>query len=311
MTWSRARRSGCESTARKYDTRTSTLVSPAFVIGQTTLKNPLPGFPSNPSPGAPPNWIVTTPENVTVPIVFDTTPYPDTNLVFLVVVWTEDAAGNLVAELPDHGLRENPRLLTFADVTEVPIESHSNNVGLYGHNSLFYIAPKQAPGTVPPARGRLSFIDVTVPDMPVRPGEKTRVAVELRAAGGPLDGVPVAFCDGDPTQGAKPFSFQHIAHINPDEPYIVRALLRPEWCGTHTILVRVGNREDGTAETTATIEVVGGAGGAGCTRQITALGSTTAWIGLRNSDDVGTRFDLKADVYLGQISARSSWAQGR
>jgi len=293
---------------QKFDTKTNALVHPAFLIGETTLVNPLPGLKSGGSAATPPNWIVTTPENVTTPIVFDTTPYPDTSLVFWVVVWMEDATGRLVAELPDHGLRENPHHLSFTDILEVPVEHHSNNVGLYGAYSLFYVAPRQTPDAVPPARGHLAIVDVTVPDTPVMTGQKALIAVELRAAGGSLDGVPVIFYDGDPSQGAKVFSFQHVAHINPDEPHIVRALLRPEWCGTHTILVRAGNHEDGTAETTATIEVVGGA--TGCTRQLTALGSATAWIGLRNSDDVGTNFDLKAEVYLGEKLVGSGQVNG-
>jgi streptogramin lyase len=35
------------------------------------------------------------------------------------------------------------------------------------------------------------------------------------------------------------------------------------------------------------------------TRMLTALSPAQAWIGLKNSDDIGTRFDLKADVLVG------------
>jgi hypothetical protein len=45
-------------------------------------------------------------------------------------------------------------------------------------------------------------------------------------------------------------------------------------------------------------------------RQLTGLSPAKVWVGLKNSDDVGTRFDLKAEVYVGGAMVGSGQLDG-
>jgi hypothetical protein len=45
-------------------------------------------------------------------------------------------------------------------------------------------------------------------------------------------------------------------------------------------------------------------------RQLTGLSSAKVWVGLKNSDDVGTRFDLKAEVYVDGVMVGSGQLDG-
>jgi hypothetical protein len=112
----------------------------SFLIGEAK-HDPIPPFSD--SPGAPLNWVI-----VHTPTPFDTTPYSGKSLVFWVVVWMQDANGNLVPEIQGHGLTSVPGQLT--SLADVPVEmatdtqrnpvSYSNNVGLY-HVSFSVLPP--------------------------------------------------------------------------------------------------------------------------------------------------------------------------
>jgi hypothetical protein len=54
----------------------------------------------------------------------------------------EDTNGNLVPEMPDHGLASNPESLAFNQITDVPTQRHSNNVGMWPVDTPFFIADK-------------------------------------------------------------------------------------------------------------------------------------------------------------------------
>ena len=114
----------------------------AKLVGETTQlnaasDNPLtqvPPFPGNSCssdtefPSAP-NWAIAS-------VPFDTTGLAAkgemTEWAFWVLVWIEKSGGGLAAEMPGHGLTEDPLTMTFNDVTKVPIEAYSNNLGVYG-----------------------------------------------------------------------------------------------------------------------------------------------------------------------------------
>ena len=125
----------------------NTLCGSSFLIGETQIAS-IPGFDSPSNQGTQPNWAITQPVN------FDTTPYSNTYLAFWVVTWMEDANGNLIPEMPGHGLTANPAGMTFQQISQVPFESYSNNVGMYEVHSPFFIFPASANGAGAPGSAK-------------------------------------------------------------------------------------------------------------------------------------------------------------
>ena len=232
-----------------YSPSSGTLTGPAVLIGETQIGS-IPGFQSNcpvPPVTCAPNWAF-------AGVEFDTTAYPDTYLVFWVIVWMPDAQGNLVPEMAGHGLTSNPGPRAFTQVTQVPVETHSNNVGLYGYvQPYFYVASAASLGAAP--EGRVAIASVTA-DGPALLDQKVRVTARLRAVGGPRDAVPVVFYDGDPRAGGRPFHVQQIPHVRADEPYLVRAFLRPQTCGSHAVVVVAGAPAGDPATGSVAVDVV-------------------------------------------------------
>jgi hypothetical protein len=205
-----------------------TLCGGSFQIGQTSIPL-IPGFKSRSDGmgGYSPNW-------TTVSVPFDNTAdYSGEYLVFWVVAWMQDGSGNLVAEMPDHGLTSVPDK-NIADILQVPIEAHSNNVGLYGAFHQFFIAPKtstEATGAIARLRdasmvtSRQDTLDQAAP---------VRIAVQA-GAGAPAKIVNVAFYDGDPAQGGRLLDYQVITQINPGMLYAYNDRFNANSCGVHTL----------------------------------------------------------------------------
>lgn len=206
----------------------ATLCGDSFLIGQTSVPL-IPGFKSRSDRmgGYSPNW-------TTVSVPFNNTAdYSGEYLVFWVVAWMQDGRGNLVAEMPDHGLTSVPDK-NIADILRVPIEEHSNNVGLYGAFHQFFIAPKtstEATGAIARLRdasmvtSRQDTLDQAAP---------VRIAVQA-GAGAPAKIVNVAFYDGDPAQGGRLLDYQVITQINPGMLYAYNDRFNANSCGVHTL----------------------------------------------------------------------------
>ncbi len=224
----------------------------AFLIGQDEIGF-ITGFKSvNTGPGGA-NWTVAN-------VPFDT---GGTNcggqscaaksLVFWVVVWMEDANGNLVPEIEGHGLTANPGAMTLAQITDVPIEAYSNNVGLYGMDSQFAILPPPNTANATPvaavsAPGSLTVEDFSVPVQPLLLDDKVRLTAQLHSDETRAGPVVVAYYEGDPQHGGKLFDVHHIAHLAPDATSHTKAEYRPQSCGEHT-LVMVADPASGTPAT--------------------------------------------------------------
>ncbi|MDX1416438.1 MAG: hypothetical protein R3293_19720 [Candidatus Promineifilaceae bacterium] len=145
-----------------------------LIAEETTA--PLPGFNSQNSPNSP-NWTL-------VSTTFDTTGLDDTFHIFWVLVWVEDGAGNMIAELPGHGLSAKPgNLYTIGDA---PLEqvtfngeqkTFSNNVGYF--HSKFHIAPVglQAPSA---ADAVLTLTNAQVTPANAAPGEQVIISAFLK-----------------------------------------------------------------------------------------------------------------------------------
>jgi hypothetical protein len=203
----------------------------SFPIGETQVAS-IPGFDSASGQGTVPNWVLTPAVN------FDTTAYANSNLVYWVVTWMEDANGKLIPEMPGHGLTANPASLTFQQIGQVPMQAYSNNVGMYGVNSPFFIFPAQTAGeTAQTTTGTLRKVTLETRHKLLLE-QPAKVTMQLRAEHGPLDSVVLTYYDGDPRRGGKPFDAQRIAHMDPGVTYSHRAFFHPEACGVHKLYAR-------------------------------------------------------------------------
>jgi hypothetical protein len=219
---------------------------------------------SSSNQGTLPNWVI-----ASVPLdlaSFPQTRNGDVYLAFWVIVWMEDAAGNLVPEIPGHGLTASPAATSYTSITAVPFESHSNNAGLYGAYTPYYVCPVSAPcvspdfdtgGNPPGARRAKSTATVDVGEVKAASPQvlvDKRTIVSARLSSNDFKGfLPIAFYDSDPALGAPPFDVHHIWHVRPNDTYLSRAVYRPQTCGRHTIYV-VAHPERETRKT-ATGEV--------------------------------------------------------
>ena len=225
----------------------SLLTGFAFLIGEDVIA-PLPGFNSASNNGELPNWEFAS-------TTFDTTNYANQKLVFWVVAWmADDATGwSSSGELEGHGLTADPGQLSFTQITDVPAEAYSNNVGLYGTYSPFFIAPQISGASASSNRtplleataGNLSStgrrnlqINVVGPAV-VEKRIKVQVTIHNTSAG-ELQEVPVVLYDGDPSAGGKAIDVQRITFMAKGEVYTLRTFFVPQTPGRHRLFARFG-----------------------------------------------------------------------
>ncbi|MDQ2844359.1 MAG: hypothetical protein M3Y72_25610 [Acidobacteriota bacterium] len=215
------------------------LTGNAFRINGVSLP-PISGFKSKPTE---PNWALAS--TVFDPRQFEQTRAGKVYVAFWVVAWYEDAAGKLGAEVADHGFTATPG--NWSQISEVKTEAHSNNVGLYGAHTPLYIdsadnasasgqnAAAKIAQTAPQASA--SIVLESIADTPghVAANAKVTVSATLHNLGSEMGSQVIAFYDGDPAAGTKPFEVQDVPIIPPGEVYSVSASFRPEAPGVHTL----------------------------------------------------------------------------
>src|SRR5262249_55540367 len=156
----------------------------------------------------------------TATVNFSTSGLGDTYQIFWVVVWVEDSNGNLVSEVPGHGLSSVPGTLTC--IEDVPLEmvtftdtlnsdtvtttSFSNNVGYL--NQAFYIAAvdttTSGASTARVPRRRHADLNaeelrLTASASSAIPAQHDTISISgTLASATARDGVVVLFYDGDP-----------------------------------------------------------------------------------------------------------------
>jgi hypothetical protein len=177
------------------------LVGSNFLIGEATLPAPLCGFNSlSQTCNEQPNWgLGSTPFGTSA---FDQTKSGDVFLIFWVLVCMQDGQGTIVAELPDHGLTSSfTPSTTFAQITQAPIEAHSNNVGFYNYtgNGFYLASPGSELAATPTEPGDLAVDGLTVERAGAIPlDQKTPVTLSLRTGDTALGALSVVFYDGEP-----------------------------------------------------------------------------------------------------------------
>jgi hypothetical protein len=226
-----------------YDGALGRLSGDGFLIGEDSIA-PIPAFKSNANGGTLPNWAFAS-------TTFDTTPYSGQLLVFWVVAWGEDAGGTLLAEQTGHGLTQNPAGLSFTQITDVPVEGYSNNVGMFGVYTPFAVLSRnhsEAADTELLAPG-----DLQVEASPVTAANGfSDVTVTIHNAGNGFLAEPVVLYDGDPDNGGTVFEVQQVPYVKRGETYRMHTHLRPQSKGVHTIYARVGSADSGGSITALT-----------------------------------------------------------
>lgn len=153
----------------------------------------------------------------------------------------------------DHGLTSLPGKLQ--QITDVPIEAHSNNIGLYGVYTQFHVFPTDSlPGAEP--SGSLQSISLsTSPSVLLE--QRTKLVANVQATGGPANHVTIAYYDGDPAKNGTVLDVQSIAQINPGTAYYHRTFFRPETCGVHTLYADawLGNSPEIQASATSNVTI--------------------------------------------------------
>jgi hypothetical protein len=183
---------------------------------------------------------------------------------YWVTVWAEDAAGNVLSELPGHGLGaafDPDKIYEF--ITDVPLEgvtfdgkgtTFSNNVAMY--KKVFAILPVSsgAVAAAPPGELALDLLNVSAEKTVL--GEPVVVSAQVVSLGAATPGATVVFSDGDPLNGGTVFDAEWLPHIRADDAHFVRVNYNPETCGAHEIFVEVtgGPRALG-AEQIAVVDV--------------------------------------------------------
>ncbi len=215
------------------------LAGNSFLIGETTLPY-IPALKSTRhTDGA--NWRYAS-------VNFDTSPYAGGQyVVFWTVTWMEDANGNLVPEMPDHGLAANPANLSFNQVTEVPTQAHGNNLGMYPVNSPFFIADKNSPFNGSQGAEILTIDDLALAGTTIR-DRRGQVDLRLHATSAPASDVTVSLFQRGPGGKRKLIALQQVPYIAADSDYMMHAIIRPALCGA-TRIIATATASDGATVT--------------------------------------------------------------
>lgn len=240
-------------------------VGDSFFIGESVLP-PIPGFNSATTPGDVPNWDMAVQEFS--PQNFNQTKNGDAYVRFWVVVWMEDAQGNLVQEMAGHGLTAKPGSAPLSTLGDVAVEPYSNNAGTL--QQVFYVqsatgqAAERAAGhpTEPGTPGStntaltltLNALQIVAPLKPPTIGGPTgkhqvTTVVKNGESTGPL---VLVYCDGNPAQGGKPFEWEMIPYIGAGAQYVNRVTYTPQACGQRTIYIVA---RQGSVETTQSMTI--------------------------------------------------------
>jgi hypothetical protein len=228
--------SAAEASCKNGSTTCNTpgLCGNSFQIGSDQIIPSIAGFKAE---GTEPNW--TTASVDFIPANFDAVKSGNAYMVFWVVVWMEDASGNLVAEMPGHGLTSIPAS-NLTQITKVPFEPYSNNVGMYGVHQRFYICPTSGCAPQNTGLGETqsggSVQSITLSTNPqVMLEQQTKLNATLQANGGPVGPVHIAYYDGNPAKGGTLLDVQQIQHMDPGATYAHRTFFTPESCGAHML----------------------------------------------------------------------------
>lgn len=203
-----------------------------------------------------PNWVMASTS-------FDTNGLGGQSFIFWVLVWTQDASGALVAELPGHGFSPGvtPQTLTaVTSLSDAPLElvtltygsltntsptrttSFSNNVGFF--KQVFYVQAAATPGPLTGAPELSPLLKkptwelkrLRVTPARVRPNQKVVVSADLVSRHAASEDVLVQFVD---RESRRIFDTDMVTHIDAKDTHQISVPYRTASCGTHDIQIIV------------------------------------------------------------------------
>lgn len=212
-----------------WDSKTLQPLNPekAFLIEEVDTA-PLPGFNSPNYPKNTPNWAVVGTSKL------NTSLYSDEDLAFWIVAYVKDGRGNLVSEMPGHGLIVLPPV--FKSITDVAtyLEGYSNNVGFY--KQTLHILPPDSPPTVDPSQAGISVSNLTVSPSRIELGQAAIISGQVHTVG-EIDGISIAFNDGVRGRSATSFDVDQIPHIRANDYFLSKTVYHANSCGKHALSV--------------------------------------------------------------------------
>lgn len=216
----------------------------AFLIDTVDAPR-LPGYNSILSGGTIPNYEMVSTTNL------NTAAYPDTYLVFWVVVYMDDGQGHLVPEMPAHGLTSVPPTLNSITAIGPYLQHYSNNVGLY--KQMFYINPPNPGNVLNPKIPSLKMDKVQLSQSQVLLGTKVTISGLFRSKN-IADALDVLFYDAKGKKNQL-FDEDQITHIRANGSALVKTVYRATSCGAHTLsLLEPASRVTAKATLTVTID---------------------------------------------------------
>ncbi|MFN8469056.1 MAG: hypothetical protein U0X20_26095, partial [Caldilineaceae bacterium] len=232
-------------------------VGNSFFIGESVLP-PIPGYNSATTPGDVPNWSMAA--QLFSPQNFSQTQNGNVYVRFWVVVWMEDAQGNLVQEMPGHGLTAKPGATPLHTLGDVAVEPYSNNAGTL--KQVFYVQSavgtaagsemeadkaETKAGTDAALTMTLEALQIVAPmKPPTMDGPKGKHQVTAVVKNGQNTGpLVLVYYDGDPAHGGQAFEWEMIPYIAAETQYVNRVTYTPQACGPREIYVvaRQGSEE--------------------------------------------------------------------
>lgn len=225
-----------------WDVKTNKPVGQSFLIEERAYDR-IPGFGHSPSEF---NWIMAEAQ-------FDPSPYVNQDLVFWMLAWMEDVAGEKVAEVAGHGLTGTAAPGALNNIQEVPIEKYSNNVGMYKH--AFHVFASGGLRAEPPTGAKKKLRDKTrvlkfrvTPRLNVVEGETVAVELVLKNLDVPVSQMTaVQFYDYNPGKRGpeetdSPFDIDQISHLPANERISVAVPYTPSRCGKTVLYATVPDR---------------------------------------------------------------------
>lgn len=214
--------------AQPWDPNALVPLGNAFLIDTVNVP-PLPGFNSISSGGTTPNWTLATTSNL------DTSSLGDQYLAFWVVTYIKDVNGNLVPEMPSHGLVSIPPTLDSIASAAPYLQPYSNNIGFY--KSLFYIQASNTPTATIPTQAGLKLNQVKVSKSQLLLGGSAIISGVVHSKQN-TDGLDILFYDGNPDKNGTLFDVDKLTHIRANGSHLVKTVYHATTCGDHTLTLR-------------------------------------------------------------------------
>lgn len=210
----------------------------------------------------------TTPNWKTVSTTFNTEEEGmegDTWWIFWILAWPQHHEGNVVTELPGHGLPAgfHPGEI-YKSILDVPLEivnviesgqnvqtSFTNNLGFW--KQAFYVAPRtiaEEP-VISADLGKIAIDNLTIEKNDIFVDDEILVEADIRSIGTSSEALAVTLDEGHPDDTDQIYDIEVMSHIAADSSNKFRVTYQPTRCGERDLYLSAG--PEGPSAPTATM----------------------------------------------------------